>query len=105
MVYHRSKRNHVYADREWSDPDCAVSLNCSVTVMTGTKQNGWLVPRYEEYDDVWVDMERGEFINCSKTNDKGHSFRHQQRIQADNASVVLAQIREKMTADIEEKKK
>lgn len=95
----------IYADREWSDPECVLSLKCGVTVMTGKKDKGWFVPSYEEYSDVWVDMERAEFINYVERQRDGQSFRYQQRIPAENAGIVLAKMRDKMAEDIEEKKK
>jgi hypothetical protein len=86
----------IYADREWSDPECILSLKCEVTVMTGKKDKGWLVPGYEIYNNVWVDMERGEFINYVENEKNNQSFRYQQKIPAENAAAVLAKMRDKM---------
>jgi len=93
----------LYADREWSDPECVLSIHCAVTVMTGKKDKGWLMPYTEDYNNVWIDVTRGEFINYTEMSTG--TFRLHQKFPIANAEIVLAQIREKMNEDIEEKKK
>lgn len=92
----------LFSDAEFCDPNAFITMRASIRISTVKKVQGWVKPKEENYETVWVNLDDGEFINYDKN--PMQSFRHDNSIKVYNGAEVIEKVRARLSGEVEEDK-